>query len=78
MRSSRPNIARVGYQNQERQKGGMPCPGCGAHVAVTLEGLLAGGRFSCSNGQCRGVLRLDASASAEALNALRRFKKSHP
>jgi len=78
MRSRRSGISRVGYRDQEQKQGGMNCPGCGAHLPVTLEGLLSGGRFTCPNGRCRGTLRLDTGASAEALNVLRRYKRRQP
>lgn len=53
---------------------GVPCPNCGAPIAITLNALLNQASFKCSDPACKTVLRLDTRQSKEALNAAAKLK----
>jgi transcription elongation factor Elf1 len=51
---------------------GFPCPTCGATIGVDATRLLSAAPFFCSG--CGLQLQLDASASAESLEALHHYQ----
>jgi hypothetical protein len=56
------------------EPGGMPCPECGARIAIGIDQLLALRPLACPTAGCGVVLRLDPRRSGEAIGALRDLK----
>ena len=53
---------------------GMPCPNCGAYIAMSIEDLLSQSSFKCQNPDCNTELHIDRGRSAESMNALEKLK----
>jgi hypothetical protein len=68
------SIADVHKRETGGSGAGLPCPNCGASIAITLAELMVRRSFSCTTPGCRTVLRLDVEGSQEALAAARSYK----
>lgn len=65
------DIAKINTRPVDSRLGGVPCPKCGTKIEMTLESLLVRRSFTCANPKCRTTLRLEESASKEALTAIK-------
>ena len=68
------DIAKINTRPVDSRVGGLPCPKCGTKIEMTLDSLLVRRSFTCMNPKCRTTLRLEESASKEALTAIKIIK----
>lgn len=68
-----PEVRRT-TREESPSSGGLPCPGCGQHIEISLNDLLVRRSFRCQAPGCGVVLRLDQRGSAAATDTLRELK----